>query len=460
MFGNTLHAAARALQHSAYFHTAFHRPIIEFHGTNIFVIAVALEQLFIDKMNLYERWNEIKKPFAAVVAVVIGALCTIVARDRNFVTVDPGSIVFVTILLVDMGSAQSFYVTVVFRIIGTVLGLLLGAGVSFNTNQMVKDGVSSVGISAFQLSALGVILFIPLMVNIKYPKYSYVSVIFIFTVTSLIFSGLTNPTTVATLAALGGGILIGIIIMWLFRFDSAEALLLADHRVLLSHILTMIKISVRANPHYRDEYFKILEDSKTSFTSNQTSIADYNRWMRWTHRKTPFDFTALTNGLRALYHQTASLFWSLCRDKVIPASSETDPIHLYCSSPGVYFDLYHDTVVNIVKSVSSIEDRLTELFQEAHPRYIQKKRSADILFLILTEDIHSGFIKCVLSMRKTFHLGKSSSHPTFNQRWLFSEYLYQLLVVLIELLDYFTVVVETVLVEGRRGLNCFEKFAC
>jgi len=420
------------------------------------------------------KWQIIKKPLAATMAVVIAALCTIVAEYNSLVKIDPGSVVFITILLVDMGTTETFYVTAFFRIVGTLLGLGIGAGVSFISNALVSNENSIYKLTAFRLSILSIVIFIPLWIDVRSPKYSYASKMFIYTVTSLIFSGLSNATTIAMIVALVGGILIATLTMWLFDYDSAEAILLEDHKKLIKQVFYMMKISVRANPTFRDDYFKTLDDSKESFTSNIEGIQNYERWMKWTRRIPPFDFIILTNSLRPLYHQAASLFWSLCREKMITVGPATDPIHLYCSNPELYFGNYHEFVVKIVDSIDRMEEKLVRVL-ETHPRQIlestrrnfsprrwwhkklhasqvkENQQSLSILMEdILKQDIQSGFIRHVMSMKKRFYESKNTSHIQFNQKWLMSEYLYQLLVVIVEVLDYLVVVTDTVVRDEKQ----------
>jgi len=409
-------------------------------------------------------WTRIKKPLAATLAIVIATICVLVASYYELVTVDPGNLAFMTVLLVDIGSAETFYVTAFFRTVGVLLGLGVGAGISFISNALKASDVSYVEINAFRVSMLAVVIFVPLMVDVSYPKYSYASIMFVYTVTSLIFSGLSNATTIATIVALVGGLIIAFIIMLIFGYDSAEGLLLMDHQKLITKVCLMMKISVRANPTFRDEYFKTLDETKQSFSTNIDSINNYERWMRWTRRRPPLDFVLLTQSLRPLYHQTASLFWSLCRDRLISAGAATDPIHLYCSSPELYFDHFHQYVVSIVQSIESMEQNLSQIFQ-THPRHIlrkilqrgatmasSKRRSSipespgpdHVLNRILHENIEEQFLHNWIAMKGKFYEQKSVSHTDFSQRWLMSDYLYQLLVVLVELLDYLGVVADTV----------------
>ena len=86
-----------------------------------------------------------------------------------------------------------------------------------------------------------------------------------------------------------------------------------------------------------------------------------------------------------------------------------------------------------------------------------QESSADIMLTVLVEDVHNGFLRSVISMKKKFESNKSTTHVTYNQQWMFSEYLYQLLVVLEELLDYLSGVVDTVIVSGKDGVKLLRK---
>ena len=427
--------------------------------------------IVLDRMsNFAATWKVIKKPVAAVIAVVIGAVCAILVTEHEVVTVDPSSVVFITILLVDLGSSESFYVTAILRVLGTLLGLLAGAAISFISNKIVADGISHIGFRAFQLSCLAVLLFVPLVIQEKFPKYGYTSIIFIYTVTALIFSGTSNDITIATVVTLVGGIVIATIVMWIFDYESAELTLLRDHRQLLSHVLTMVKLSVRANPNFKEDYFKILEESKSSFALNIDNITSYKRWMRWTRRHASFDFDALTKGLRPLYHQSASLFWSLCRDRVLKLDGvpANDPCHLYCSSTELYFDNFHELVVEIVQSVDGAEVKLSGILRE-HPsrllgiikKGVRKTQPStpspySVLADLLRVDILS-FMKALIRMKHRYFTLKRTVHPNFGQQWLMSDYMYQLSLVLLEVMDYLLIVVDTVIPDPKRRLKLVKR---
>jgi hypothetical protein len=412
---------------------------------------------------LGDLWVFIKKPFAAVLGVVLGALCAIIATNEGLATIDPTSTVFVTILLIDFTSSESVYVTAFLRVLGTLLGLLLGAGVSFLSAFVLGEDVSNTGVYAYQLSCMAVLVFIPLIIQKKYPQYSYTCIIFIYSVTTLIFTGTSSAITIASIGAVLGGVIIATAIMWIFDYESAEVTLLNDHRKLLSYVLTMTRISIRANPTYKEDFFQILEDSKSSFSVNIDNITNYERWMKWTRRRCPFDFGALTKALRPLYHESASLFWSLCRDRVLRLDEHptNDPRHLYCNTSEFYFDNYHKLVVSLVEAVDRIEWKLHRIFQQAPNRLLgslkkrlvnhrvdpdglkEESKPSQLINEILKKDAQD-YIYTLIELKRRYFVFKTETHPNFAQQWLMCDYMYQLTLVLIEFVDYLLVVIDTV----------------
>lgn len=416
--------------------------------------------------RLDEKWSYIKKPLAAVLGVEVGAICAISVTQAGLVTVDPSSVVFITVLLVDLSVSESFYVTAVFRVIGTLLGVSAGAAVSFLSNFIIDETVSSYGLHSFQLSCLAVLIFVPLMIQKAYPRYSYTCIIFIYTVTSLIFSGTTNAITFATIVAVVGGIIIATVIMRMFNYESAEKTLLRDHRQLLSHVLSMVRYAIHANNTFKEDYFKILEDSKSAFSQNVENITNYERWMRWTRRKSPFDFISLTKALRPLYHQSASLFWSLCRDRVLALGLPTyDAMHLYCDTSEIYFDNFHELVVEMSNAADTLEGKLSSILHQSPSSLLGKIKetlhkgnresvshpplASVVISSLLKEDIEV-MIRAIVRMKGRYFTLKASAHRTFSQQWLMSDYIYQLSLVIIELLDYLAVVVENLVSEERK----------
>ena len=417
-------------------------------------------------------WGTIKKPFAAMIGTTIGATCALIVTQHDILTLDPSSVIFVTVLLVDVRTSESLYVTAILRIIGTVMGIIAGAGTSFVSNALARSDVSYWGIHSFQLVCMAVLVFFPLVIAQEYRRYSYMSTIFIYTVSALIFSGTTNNQTIATITTVVGGALIAGVVVRIFNYESAETTLLRDHRQLLGNVMTLVRISIRANPSYKQDYFRILEETKSSFALNIDNIQNYERWMRWTRQKIQIRFDDLAQALRPLYHEAASLYWSLTRDRILrlddgPAS---DPRHLYCKTSEDYFDNFHGIVTQLIKAIDGIQEKLDKLFSAHRVHLVAKlaqwnsKRAdrstekhipaSEHLNLILNDDVIC-FFKCLARLKRHYFALKSSIFPNFSQQWLMSDYMYQLSLVLTELLDYLQVVIEITVQDQteRRSLS-------
>ena len=419
-------------------------------------------------------WKTIKKPLAAVIGITIGAICAIISTQRGLLKLEPSSVIFVTVLLVDIRTSESLYVTAVLRIVGTGMGILAGSGVSFISNALTNSDVTFWGIQSFQLVCMVILVFFPLLVSQEYRRYSYMSTIFIYTVSSLIFSGTTNAQTIATITTVVGGAIIATVVMRLFNYESAEITLLRDHRQLLGHIMTLVRMSVRANPSYKEDYFKILEETKSAFSLNIDNIQNYERWMRWTRQKISIRFEVLAKALRPLYYESASLFWQLTRERVVRLEDgpACDPRHLYCKTPENYFDNFHGIVTQIVGAIDGLQEKLDKVFEAHHDHFIKKLAkwkkpredpqtvipASENLTRILNEDVMTYF-KCLARIKGLYFVLKPTVFPNFSQQWLMSHYMYQLSLVLIELLDYLQVVIDLVVYtpEQKRSLTRFVK---
>ena len=422
---------------------------------------------------------KIRKPLAAAIGVTIGGVCALLVTQAGVVTLDPSSIVFVTVLLVDITSAEAFYITAAFRILGTLIGLAGGAIVSFASNAIVAQaGGKGWEVYSFQLACVAIFVFSAFYVDFNYPKYGYFSIIFVFTSTALVFSGTSNAVTIATVAAVIGGCIIATTVMWIFSYESAEATLLRRHQTLLCQIIDMVKWSVRANPRYREDYLQILDETKTAFDTNADYIANYNRWMKWTCRKPLFDFIALTSALRPLYNQTAAFFWAVCRERVVGsvANQHLDARYLFCLTTEHYFEFFHHFVTEMVEALDSMQGKVAKIFSQ-HPHELlgklarvksmvlgadhdqdEKQKATvdavDIFKSIMKDDMVKA-LKSIVRMKYRYGASKASIHPTFPQQWLFSDYIYQITLVLVDLLEYLKVALDTAVpdMEARAMLH-------
>jgi hypothetical protein len=325
---------------------------------------------------------------------------------------------------------------------------------------------------------MALFVFAAFYVEVNYARYGYVCIIFVYTATALVFAGTTNAVTIATVAAVIGGCVIATTVMWIFNYESAEAMLLRSHQTLLSHVIDMIKWSVRANPRYREDYFKIMDDTKTAFDTNADSISNYVRWLRWTRRDPPFDFVALTKALRPLYNQTAAFFWSMCRDRILGSTTEQflDARYLFCLTSDNYFEFFHGFVTEIVEALESMQLKLEKVYRQ-HPKdlirrlreikgaIMPNRRPAiqgsshdpdEILHSILKEDMQL-VLRSIIKMKQRYALGKAAVHPHFAQQWLFSDYLYQIALILLDLLDYLGITITTVCAEREMQTRLLRK---
>jgi hypothetical protein len=265
--------------------------------------------------------------------------------------------------------------------------------------------------------------------------------------------------------------------MWTFTYTSAEELLLESHRKLVSQVLDMVKWSVRANPRYRDDYFKCLDSTKTAFDTNADSVGNYTRWMKWTRRKPLFDFVALTTGLRPLYNQTAAFFWALCRVKLVSSATEEylDARYLYCLTAEHYFEYFHGFVTEMVEAVDSIQAKLGRIYKQKPGKLIGKikhlkdkvlhenqkvaddaSEAGDLLHSILKVDLR--VILCsIVRMKHHYGAHKLFVHPNFSQQWLFSDYMYQITLIMLDLQEYLKVAIDTVVSDRSAQRSLQEK---
>ena len=420
-------------------------------------------------MKASQIWNSGKQPIAATIAALLAAIAAILISGAGWVIIDPGSVAFITMLLIDTNSAENFYVNSTLRIVGTLIGLAVGAAVGFVANELDSVGVDYEGLEAFRLTALAVTLLVPLWIMKEFPLYVTPCVICIFTATSLIFAGTSNAVTIATIAIVVGGVIIAAIVMFMFRYDSTESVLLADHSKLLNSVLDISFIYMRANSEYRSTYFSILDSTKASFSKNVDNVSNYKRWLRWTGRSPPTDFDRLIESIRPLYHQTASLFWSLCRDKVVSHDHTPKAAYLFCSSAEIYFDLYHSKILQLVNSIESIRTKLVQILNidptllfknsliPALPHFAQYPNIFTILTDLIDTDLVHGILEHITTMRQQFSTSSAMSHPNASQQWFFCEYVYQVSNWFVDFLDYLKILTETVLSDKEQAQIIFIK---
>jgi hypothetical protein len=402
-------------------------------------------------MSSKVTWKQVKGPVTAVVAVISAVVVMVLATQAGLVETEPGTVVIMTLFLVNMGTSDAFYINAVFRFIGTILGIVMGSVIGYLTNLLVEEDIHTNYIWIFRMGSLAVVLFVLLMVNVLYPRYIPMTNIFLITSISLIFAGVSNSETTKQIVSLVGSAVVAAIVLWLFRVDSAEELLLNDNNLLVEKVFEMVILATKPSPKSHETYVKIFDDTKDAFTSNRDTIMNYNRWMKWTCQVPHYDFESLTTGLRPMYIQGAAAYSSMAPtshalEKFAVKNTNEDEWIMFCSSPLVYRELYEGLVDELVASI----DRMSRLLREqifssssAKWHFFHKSKpqpgadtSTELMVVMLHRDILNGFVNNAIELQTRFIANRDTTHPTAEDKWHASIYMFGVMQCLYHMLQY------------------------
>lgn len=378
-------------------------------------------------------WHFLKDPFAICTAIIGGVMLAILSN--SFDPRDTFNLVWIvtTILLVMVvGSAERILVEAVFRMIGTVLGVGLGALIALGHNRMLKQGASVTALHAYQLGIAVAIVFLVSAFSKLYPSLSSILFFTGLTAAILIFSpdpAITYQRTLSVLLAVGAALTCTI----LFHYTVADELLFRDHRVVADKVLQLTEFAVSSQLSEKADFDQAAALIRTSLSSASVVWEAYDKWRRLTLRKPAFDFASVTHALRPLYYETFSLFWSHIETSLRPGDARI----LYCDTEEDYEVLFRPMVHCILQGIHEVRAILVEVLDSS--AIAPDRRRAKLRRL--TEIIGANFVINLQIMNMRYVDNRLLCYSHRSQRWRMCDYLLSLACVLMELTEYLKCVV-------------------
>lgn len=378
-------------------------------------------------------WHFLKDPFAICTAIIAGVMIGILSN--SFDPHDTFNLVWIvttTLLVMVLGSAESILVEAIFRMIGTVLGVGLGALIALGHNQMLKDGASVTALHAYQLSLEVVLVFLVAALSKLFPSVGSVLFFTSLTAAILIFSpdqAITYQRTLSVLLGTASALICTIA----FHYTVADELLFHDHRIVADKVLRLTEFAVSYQISDKERFDETASRIRSSLNSASVVWDAYYKWRRLSLRKPAFDFASVTRALRPLYYETFSLYWSHIETGLRPGDARM----LYCDTEEDYHLLFRPIVHSITQGIREVRAILIEVLDpSAISPYIRRTK-----FNHLTEVIGSNFLINLQIMNIRYVDNRLLSFSHRSQRWSMCDYLLSLACVLMELTEYLKVVV-------------------
>jgi hypothetical protein len=374
------------------------------------------------------RWHFLKDPLAICTAVVGAVMIAILSNSF-----DPSNtfnlvwIVTTVLLVMVFGSAERILVEAIFRMIGTVIGVGVGALIALGHTQMLKHGASSVGLYAYQISLQVLLIF---LVAVMSRLFRVIGEVFFFvglTAAILVFSpdqSITYQRTLSVLLAIAAALICTIT----FHYTMSDELLFREHRGLASRVLKLTEFAISSRLSEKHEFDIASSSIRRSLTSAGVVWAAYSQWRALTLRKPVYDFAFLTEALRPLYYEVFSLYWSHIETALRPGDARI----LYCDTEGDYDVLFRPVIHSILDAVRELSSGLIDILEPAK----MSPNTRRTQFRKFTDIVGSHFVLNLQLLNMRYVDNRLLCFSSRSQRWSMCDYLLSLACVLIELTEY------------------------
>lgn len=378
-------------------------------------------------------WQFLKDPFAICCAVLSGALIGILSNAFDPTnTLNLVWIVTTVLLVMTFGSAEKILVEAIFRILGTVIGVGVGALVAFGHSELVNSGSSTVALYAYQLSLQVAFVFM-VAVGVKlFPRFHDVFVIIGLTIAVLLFSPnlvFAKSRTLSVLLATGVAFACTI----LFHFTMSEELLFLQHEEAATNLMRLTRLAVSSEHKAKHEFDLSAHQIRGSLRSAKDTWSAYVQWRKLTLRSVRYDFGALSESLRPLYYEVFSLYWSHTETNLRPRDAK----RLYCDTEADYEILFKPLIRSIVEGVRKCAFSLQIILRPTKVPFMERKEQLEKLVSIMAID----FLLNLTLMNVRYTDNRLLCFSTRNQRWNMCDFMITVSCVLMELVEYFRAVV-------------------
>lgn len=377
-------------------------------------------------------WYFLKDPLAICSAVVGAVLIAVLSNSFDpYGTLNLVWIVTTILLIMTFGSADRILVQAVFRIIGTIVGVGIGALLAFGHGQMVNDGVSSVGLYAYQLS-LQVVVILLVAVGVKlFPYLNDVFLIVALTTAILLFSpdlSFAHSRTLSVLLASGAAFLC----TFLFHYTLAEELLFQEHRSVAENLLRLTEYAIKTELSAKHEFDLLAHDIRNSLYSMSSAWAAYYQWRKWSFRRVSYNFNQLTDALRPLYYEVFSLYWSSVETALRPRDAA---LH-FCDTEADFEALFRPLIEGIRGGVEKCRKAIPKIIQPTAVAAADRRFEIEDLIGAIAPAFYIDLE--ILNMR--YIDNRLICFSNRYQRWNMCDYLVTLSCVLMELVEYLKVI--------------------
>lgn len=385
-------------------------------------------------------WKNLQAPLSAVAAVVLGGLCAVFSQASTGVSLSPASVISITTIVMEFGSTERFYIRSALRILGTVMGALVGFGFGI-IGIYIGDESSGKNIVALQAYRLSIVAFGALItfVGMKlFEQTSYAFMMFGVTMFTVVYTYTWVSAFTAMLSALAG-VTVSIFTILIFQFPKADAILAKTHKIVVENLFTLVRFAVESDPRCMDDFDDCAGSVRSALVTTAGSFEVYAQWRRWTKRQVLHDFDSLSTATRPLFYVSYSMYWSLVQ---APSANPNGGQFFFCNTPAQYDMYFRSTRMMLEGSIMAIQGCLSRILVR-DPK--DTCAPHELIEMIVSRHLWSGCVRNIQILKEQYISNREECFSSFGQHWSVCDYLHQLISLTLAITAYVHAIADTFL---------------
>jgi hypothetical protein len=393
------------------------------------------------------RLSELRGPVSITFACTFGLLISLIDQyyyPTSPVQLEAKDVVSAILLVMDLGTTEELYVSMVFRMAGMIGGVALGVGLSMGEQLIWNEYKASRKVwheDDWKLILYKSCVFAPILLTCTnmmkaFSRYAYPIVVFAVQVPTGLFA--KGPQHAVTkIASAFAAMLVAVLAVIVFERLNTTALLTEANGRAITGVLRVCELAIEADPAKAEEFTEHSEEVHQTLTQAESSIQTYFQWRSLTLReKSKKDFTLLVRPLRPLFYEAYSLYWSNAQS--YKASSFRADI-LFCDDERDYEKYFKSHRERLLAALGAIKREFSKFLAR---QYFTADMAEELLQYVIERELWDNLFIAQQSLRASYMEHRTECFETFAQRWNVTHFIRQTAVISLALVGYVKAVAE------------------
>ena len=409
-------------------------------------------------------WKVLRAPVSVTLAAILAMVSSMLYEyyyPDSIVQIRAAAVISTTLLIMgEMGTSEKFYLKTTLRVMGVIAGVSLGMIYALfekmledylhvdNSEAVAKGATPGTNendwiLIIFRVALISPTIFVCCVFMKIFPKYSYaINVLAIHCPIALLAKTIYASMGITFAALLA--VFVSFISLFLLDRFTTESLLMDNNRICITGVLSVFQLAASGDPEDREQFLTHTDSVHKSISSAESANEVYVQWRRWTCRTVSHDFKALVQPTRPLFYQAYSLYWS---NVAAYHAIEYRADILFCNDAELYEKHFKVLVDELIISIERTKESLAKLFSNPH---MVAEEMDSVFDDILVSHLWNGIVRVQQEMKRHYLKLRKSVFSTFGQRWNMTDYLRQMALMTLALVDYIRAMVAVFQKSERR----------